>query len=224
MTDSFNDQPHPSQPSGTDGSGEARSRRKGRGRRIAVIVVAVLAVIGMSGGVVVFLDHQAAVAEAERQARAERRAEAQERREDARERREERQQAAALRREAQATFDACVEETSLLSDALSTIDARLDVGLDLDEYSDLVGDASVAYDQMDVDAMDAACVGDVGVPLENAINKYIGVASTWDDGIWDDCCAIDEIESGMQSKCASASRLIERASNKIDIDPASSDF
>jgi hypothetical protein len=216
MSDYTSGQPYSPQPPSSDG-GEP-TRRRGRGRKIAFIVVAVLAVIGVTGGVVVFLDHQAAVAQAERQARAERRAEA-------RERREERQQAAALRREAQATFDACVDETSALSDALATLDARLDVGLDIDEYSDLVGDASVAYNQMDVDAMGAACIGSVGVPLENAINKYIGVASTWDDCVWDDYCSMDDIEPDMQSKWASASRLIDRASDGVDdIDPGSRDF
>lgn len=204
----------PSDPMLSNGGDDDRPRTRHRGR-VAVILVAVLAVVGIGAGAAVFMDQRAEAIAAAKKAEAERRAEA-------RERREERAAAAAIRRANQAAYEACADEMSPLLDDLSTLDARLDVGLDLDEYSDLLGNASVSYDAMDIDAPEPDCISDVGVPLENALNRYIDIASTWNDCIWEDTyCTMDDIDAEMQLAWKRSSRLIEKASaNLDDLDPS----
>lgn len=196
-----------------DGGDEHRhTRRRGR---VAVILMAILAVVGIGAGAAVFMDQRAEAVAVAKKAETERR-------DEARERRQERAEAAAIRRANRAEYEACVDEMSPLHEDLSTLDARLDVGLDLDEYSDLLGNASVSYDAMDIDAPQPDCISDVGVPLENALNKYIDIASTWNDCIWEDTyCTMDDIDAKMQLAWMRSSRLIEKASDALeDLNPS----
>jgi len=198
-------------PAHSHGNADVPPRKPRRTGRLVVILVVVLSLLGIGAGVVVFLDQRAEAIAAEQKAAAKRRAEAKEQRE-----------AAVARRAEQAEYETCVEEMSPLLEDLSTLDARLNVGLDLDEYSDLLGNASVSYDAMDIDAPGADCIGSVGVPLEDALNKYIHVANTWNDCIWEDSyCTMDDIDAELQLAWLRSSRLIDRASNRLEnLDPS----
>jgi hypothetical protein len=51
----------------------------------------------------------------------------------------------------------CQSEVRSLLSALQELDSRLNVGLNLDEYGDYVGDAQVAYDRLDFDRIEGIC-------------------------------------------------------------------
>jgi hypothetical protein len=109
-----------------------------------------------------------------------------------------------------------------LLDALSEVDARLDVGLSQSEFSDLVGDASVAYSRIEADELAADCLSP-GAKLESALNKYSRAASEWDDCIWDDWCTMESIDSQLQRKWSDAAEAIDDAEDLLDdLDPANS--
>jgi hypothetical protein len=198
-------------PAHSHGDAVVPPRKPRRTGRLAVILVVVLSLLGIGAGVVVFMDQRAEAIAAEQKAAAKQRAEA-------RERREARAEVAVEK----AAYETCVDEMSPILEDLSTLDARLDVGLDLDEYSDLLGAASVSYDAMDIDAPEPDCISDVGVPLENALNKYIEIASTWNDCIWEDTyCSMDNIDAEMQLAWLKSSQLIDKASESLDdLDPS----
>lgn len=142
------------------------AKRSRKGWWIAAAAAGVLMVGGATAGTVLYLDHRAE----EREERAEARREAEQMAEREAEREKERREREAERAaEEQRQYDACVAETEPLLDLLSEVDARLDVGMDLDEYSDKVGDASVAYDRIDVGELSDDCVMAVGVHLETAL-------------------------------------------------------
>lgn len=116
---------------------------------------------------------------------------------------------------------ACVAGLGRLLNALDEVDARLNVGLSQDEYSGLVGDASVAYNRLDVPSLgEGPCLA-AGAQLEDALNDYSAVASRWNDCIYDFYCDVDSIDPMMQRGWASATRAIAKASRLIDgLDPA----
>jgi cell division protein FtsB len=180
--------------------------------RNVLLVLGLLFVVAAIVGAVVYADHRAdlqAKEEAQRadaaaaEREAERRAEA------------ERQRKAAVREAAQKVYTECVAEMTPLMDELGAIDAKLDVGQSVGEFGDAVADASVVYSRIDADELSAECVP-VGVELESALNKYISVASTWDDCVYDYDCSTDSIQPQMQRKWAAASRQIEKAETALD--------
>lgn len=195
------------------------SARKHRGALIAVIVAVVLAA-GGGGAAVAVINHRADVAAADR---AEARRVAAVKAEQARlaaERERKAREAAELAAK-QKVYDSCVGELSGLMDALGVVDARLDVGLSQNEFSHLVGDASVAYSRIDIHALGKGVCLAAGAQLETALNSYSTVASKWNDCIYDYYCDMDSIDPMMQRNWSSASRNITRAKKLVDsLDPS----
>jgi tetratricopeptide (TPR) repeat protein len=190
-------------------------QKRGRGSKILAAVIAVLLVAG-GGAYALYLDHERDLAAAQRA--------------EQRQAEKERQEAEAAAKEAaeaeraaeQQAYEECVSELSPLMDALSEVDARLDVGLSQSDFSDLVGDASVAYNRVDADELAGECLS-AGAKLETALNKYSRAASEWNDCIWDDWCTMDSIDPQLQRKWSDAADAIEEAEDLLDeLDPASS--
>jgi hypothetical protein len=75
----------------------------------------------------------------------------------------------------------CAEVLSDLLEALQDIDSRLAVGLQYEAYGEKVGDARVAYDQLDTDYFTdhEDCLA-AGADLESAINEYAMASQKWD--------------------------------------------
>jgi hypothetical protein len=112
-----------------------------------------------------------------------------------------------------------------LIDTLKEVDSRLNVGLSQSELSDKIGDASVAYDDINAKALRGTCLS-AGAKLETAFNNYVDTVSTWSDCIYDYGCDVDnDILSSMQAKWAVASRAVDRATTLLDsLNPDSPDF
>jgi hypothetical protein len=102
----------------------------------------------------------------------------------------------------------CEELLGPLLETLEDLDARLNVGLVFQDYTNRVGDVSVEYNQVRVGALPTDCVTDVGVHLENAMNAYIRADNRWNQCIGNFGCDIDSIESELQRQWREASQEI----------------
>lgn len=190
----------------------ARSRGRRRLRAVA-LATAVVLTIGSGIGAMAYADHRGDVA-AENKAAAERR-EAEEARLAA-----EREREAAELAERKDAYDDCQSQLDPLVEALNVVDARLNVGLSQDEFSRLVGNASVAYSGIEPSDLAPGPCLNAGAKLENALSSYITVGNKWNDCIVDLYCDIDSIDPMMQRNWASASRQIGAAEGQVEkLDP-----
>ncbi|KRF34797.1 hypothetical protein [Nocardioides sp. Soil805] len=190
---------------------------------VATVVAAVLVVLG-AVTVVLVLNHRADVAAAERREAAERKQEAEEKAADEARQAEE-EAAAAKLADAESHYGSCLDQLDPLLNSLQTVDARLDVGLNQSDLSDMVGEASVAYNRIDIDELGTGTCLTVGARLENAFNAYAGTVSDWNDCIYDYGCDNDALTPSLQAKWAEASRAIDKAERLLDsLDPNSSSY
>lgn len=201
-----------STPSGEIWQGQAEpARPRGRKRRrVVALVTGVILAIGSGIGAMAYADHRSDVAAEKKEAEEARLA-------------AEREREAAELAEKQAAYDDCLSQLSPLVDALNVVDARLNVGLSQDEFSRLVGTASVAYSGIEPTDLEVGPCLNAGAKLENALNSYITVSDKWNDCIVDYYCDMDSIDPMMQRNWASASRQIGAAETQVEkLDPANS--
>lgn len=105
----------------------------------------------------------------------------------------------------------CKPALEPLADELSSLDSRLSVGMNFENYSQRVGDVRVAYDRIDFDSLDEACIGGPGVQLEKALNSYTRAYRVWNTCIEDVNCSTDSIDKLLQQHWARATRQIKNA-------------
>lgn len=122
--------------------------------------------------------------------------------------------------EQQAAYDNCSSRTSELLTVLQELDSRLNVGLAYRDYGEKVGDVQVAYDSS-VEAILAEtddCLAKVGVPLENAFNRYREVQDIWTDCIDDAYCNFSEgaVNEKVQKKWAAATKSLAKADRNLE--------
>jgi hypothetical protein len=121
------------------------------------------------------------------------------------------------RRAKQAKYDSCKQQMEPLLESLSELDSRLGVGLSYDEYTDKVGNVRVAYDDIDfAEVSDTACLSDVGVPGEKALNQYAKAANVWSSCFDDFNCSNDSIKPTLQRHWSKATLLIDSAKEGLD--------
>lgn len=201
--------------------------RRPNSKRTALVISAIAAALVLTAAIstVLVMNHRADVAAAERQEAAERKAEA-----DRVAAEQAREEAAAREAEklaeARGIYDSCRVQLEPLMNALTTADARLDVGLSQADLSDLIGKASVAYNRIDIDELGTGRCLRVGGALEAAFNQYAATVSTWNDCIYELYCDVDDdILPGMQVKWLRASNQLDRAESMLDsLDPDSPDY
>lgn len=141
--------------------------------------------------------------------------EAAERREEATAQRE------ARHAEQQAAYERCRDVTIDLLEGLDELNARLDVGLNFDDYSQLVSDNQVAYSGVadDVEADDERCLAQVAVRLEEAHQEYVDAYRRWDRCIQNTFCDTDDI--GLQGYWSDAQTKLDLAKASLDgMEPA----
>lgn len=108
----------------------------------------------------------------------------------------------------------CVANVGDFVDALFELDSRLDVGLTFSAYSERVGDAKVAYDRIDINALDGDCLA-LAVEAESAYNAYVVAYNTWNDCISDIDCDTDSITPDLQKEWAEASTLLDEVKDAM---------
>jgi hypothetical protein len=118
-----------------------------------------------------------------------------------------------------AIYKECKTVAGPLNDQLTGLNSRMSVGVPFAKYSDLVGEAQVAYDKLLREAkarggLSSPCVNRVGTPLESGLNAYIKAYNTWNDCIGADYCTFDEGTAELkkaQASWANAGRLVTKA-------------
>jgi hypothetical protein len=106
---------------------------------------------------------------------------------------------------------ACEDALGDYLDALMIVDARLDVGLNVDDLTELAGKASVEESQID-DMPETGFCEDAKRSLDDALWSYSVSASDWDDCIYDDWCDTDStVDLDLQGPWGDASDAIDEA-------------
>ena len=116
---------------------------------------------------------------------------------------------------AQQEAETCEEQLGQLLKEIQEMDSRLAVGLAYAEYGRQVGNIRVAYDVVPFRKLGLACVGDVGKPLEDAMNSYSSAGDRWNDCITDFSCKQDSIDPLLQADWLDASSDLRRAQSGL---------
>lgn len=124
---------------------------------------------------------------------------------------EEKAEEEAARKEAERTAARCERQVGDVLAAAQELDARLDVGLSLDEYTEYVGDIAVAHDRVRVGQLDLDCLGDVAVPAERALNHYMRAQQVWEECIDDFGCNLDSVDPQLQRLWGKATDQVTNA-------------
>lgn len=190
----------------TSPSAESSSKRQG-GRKRALIAVAVLVVLGLGSA--------AAVAVATAGPSDEERRIAAEKRESAAAEEAERESEAELAEQK----STCESTMSEFKDAVQAVDSKLDVGLVQNDLNTALGDASVAYDNLDLDAIstDEYCLTEVARPLEKAFNIYVRSNTKWNKCIQDYGCEVEgKVLEDLQVRWLKASLKIAEVDQALE--------
>jgi hypothetical protein len=107
----------------------------------------------------------------------------------------------------------CNGQIGPLLTALSDLNSRLDVGLNFGSYGTGVGNARVAYDQIDASGLDSGCAL-AGASAEKALNDYIDAYNTWNNCVNEAGCNDDSIKPSLQKDWARASAALSDAKEK----------
>jgi hypothetical protein len=102
-----------------------------------------------------------------------------------------------------------------LTDTLTDLDSRLNVGLNFTAYSEKVADARVAYDRIPMSDLDSTCIRLIAQPEEDAFNAYVRAYNTWNDCIGDIDCSNDTIESELQAEWSNATDLLTTVRSRL---------
>lgn len=113
----------------------------------------------------------------------------------------------------------CRQDLGGLLRALQNTDSRLTVGMSFDDYSDQVGEISVAYDRVPLGQLRPACITGPGIKAEKAFNSYTEAYNEWNECIGDLYCDMDSIDSNLQDSWAKATRQLNGArSSLVDLE------
>lgn len=111
----------------------------------------------------------------------------------------------------------CHKLMDRLLNAEEDVDARLDVGMLNADYTNAVGDVAVAYNRIDFDQVDGACLTQVAVPLEAAYNDYSHAGTRWNNCIVGDYCDVDrDALPLMRDYWSRASEKVKAAKSALD--------
>lgn len=106
-----------------------------------------------------------------------------------------------FRRKYHAQYQRCLNATKKLTRELGDMNARLDVGISLNDYSTRVGDISVAANRAHVRRSDQRCRDDVVPSLKRGFRLYAQAYDRWNDCIFysDYSCNTDDIIHELRS-------------------------
>lgn len=118
--------------------------------------------------------------------------------------------------EARRAATECRDGLRDLTDELSRVDSRLNIGLTQAEFNTALGDVQVAYDRLRVGRLEQECVLRAAVPLESALNAYIDANNEWADCINDLGCEVEgSVLQSIRAEWSKATRLIRKSSRAI---------
>ena len=92
--------------------------------------------------------------------------------------------------------------------ALDTLEKRLAAGLSYEQYYEEVSGARDAYEKVDIEKEDLACLNAAGAPAESALDRYIEAANVWRECRADPSCGTYTIEPRLQRDWRVASHYL----------------
>jgi hypothetical protein len=105
----------------------------------------------------------------------------------------------------------CEGQLGPFLESLEELEARLEVGLNYDEYFDEIGTVQVAYNRIPINQLSEKCLTKVGLPSEEAFNAYREAAVIWEECFEDLSCETSSVDPKIQQEWASAGRSATRA-------------
>lgn len=120
---------------------------------------------------------------------------------------------------AQRLSEDCSQQMSKLLEKAKDLSSRLGIGLNFASYSEKAADVKVAYDDIDFGGFDAdmlTCLKRVGLPLEKAVNRYVGAYKKWNGCVDDLNCDNDSITPSLQADWARADQQVDKAKRGLD--------
>ncbi len=113
---------------------------------------------------------------------------------------------------------ACHDMLQPLVDAEHDLSGRLDIGMTYADYGSAVGTVSVAYGNVDADALeeDFACLSDIAVPAEAAFNQYRAAYNVWNNCFESLSCDTDSIDGTLQKHWTRAGTQLTKAKNGLE--------
>ena len=188
-------------------SADSSSKRQGGRKKRTLIAVAVLLVLGLGSAVAVAV---ATVGPSDEERRI-----AAEKRESAAAEEAEREKEAELA-EQKATCESTLSE---FKDAVEAVDSKLNVGLVQNDFNNALGDASVAYNQLELDPIstDEYCLSEVARPLEQAFNIYVRSNTKWNKCNQDYGCEVEgKVLNDLQGRWLRASLKIAQVDQALE--------
>lgn len=91
----------------------------------------------------------------------------------------------------------CPPAYGAMTNALTAMEAQLQVGVSFTQYESLLVKVRTAYNQEPVHRASLACLGRVGIPTEQAMNNFINASNSW-------ASCNRRIFAGLSSDCVSA--------------------
>jgi hypothetical protein len=116
--------------------------------------------------------------------------------------------------QAQAQYQKCNSQLHPLLSAEENLDSHLDIGMNYDEYTNAVGDAKAAYDQIPFHQLGPKCLLP-GISLENAMNDFAKGANTWTNCFNKLSCSNDSIKPQLQAQWSKAHSQIDTAKTEL---------
>jgi hypothetical protein len=110
---------------------------------------------------------------------------------------------------AEAKASECRSQLGDFLESLEELDARLQVGLNYDDYFNEVGNVQVAYNRIPINQLSQECLSQVGLPSESAFRSYSEAAEDWEECFENLTCEGEDPE--LQAKWATAERQEARA-------------
>ena len=115
--------------------------------------------------------------------------------------------------------EACETTISEFKTAVEAVDSKLNVGLVQSDFNNALGDARVAYDQLDTETIlsDDYCISDVLGPLEDAFNIYVKSNTKWNKCITNFGCEVEgKVLDNLQVRWLRATVKVAQADQALE--------
>jgi hypothetical protein len=112
---------------------------------------------------------------------------------------------------ARAEAKECEAQLGGFLESLEELEARLEVGLNYDEYFDEIGNVQVAYNRLPINQLSGECLSKVGLPSEKAFNAYREAAVVWEECFEDLSCETSSVDPEIQREWAKAEQAGSQA-------------
>jgi hypothetical protein len=105
----------------------------------------------------------------------------------------------------------CPGPVGIFVDALEGLRRELEIGLSYEQYAGEVDSIRKDYDRIPVKKLSLACLRAAGTPSEQALDRYVAAANTWNACASEPGCGSSTIEAPLQKEWHVAARFLAEA-------------